>query len=294
MNYIGHSVLICTGLSLKLFQTSVLIRVAMGNELAESRKALLSIIVLLWFRLQPSPLYYGHAIPIPPTTILHPLAKLVLTLNNFSFNSSHFLQVRGVAMSTHMGPHYACLFVGYVEHSLFQSYSGPHTQLFLQYIDGIIGAATWSISDSSLPFLDISVSISGDSLATCIHYKPTDSHSSLDYTSSHPASYKDSIPLSQFIHLHRIHSDEVNFDKRASEMSIFCLKQGFPGTIVNRALNLVRPISRTSALTPSLPSCNSDSVPFVLTCHPTSIHIQKIIRCHFRHLLRDAITTHIF
>eukprot|EP00061_Rhincodon_typus_P009207 g32512.t1 len=47
--------------------------------------------------------------PSPPTITLLRLAKLVLILNNFSFNSSHFLQVRRVAMGTRMGPSYACL-----------------------------------------------------------------------------------------------------------------------------------------------------------------------------------------
>eukprot|EP00061_Rhincodon_typus_P011028 g35737.t1 len=59
----------------------------------------------------------------PTTTTLLRLAKLILTVNNFAFNSSHFLQVRRLAMGTCIGPSYACLFMGYVEHSLFQSYS---------------------------------------------------------------------------------------------------------------------------------------------------------------------------
>eukprot|EP00061_Rhincodon_typus_P011751 g37001.t1 len=50
--------------------------------------------------------------PFPPTTTLLHLAKLILTLNNLSFNSSHFLQVRGVATGTCMGPSYVCLFMG--------------------------------------------------------------------------------------------------------------------------------------------------------------------------------------
>eukprot|EP00061_Rhincodon_typus_P009912 g33762.t1 len=84
-------------------------------------------------------------------------------------------------------------------HSFFRSYSSPSPQLFLQYINDIVGAAslshpelekfinftskfhpavsfTWSISDSSLPFLHISVSISGNRQATNIPYKPTDFH----------------------------------------------------------------------------------------------------------------------
>eukprot|EP00061_Rhincodon_typus_P016916 g45379.t1 len=42
--------------------------------------------------------------PSPPNTILLRLAELILTLNNFPFNSSHFLQVRGMAMGTRMNP----------------------------------------------------------------------------------------------------------------------------------------------------------------------------------------------
>eukprot|EP00061_Rhincodon_typus_P003643 g20603.t1 len=48
--------------------------------------------------------------PSPPTTTLLHMAELVLTLNNFSFNSSHFHQVRRVAMGTRMGPSYAGFF----------------------------------------------------------------------------------------------------------------------------------------------------------------------------------------
>ncbi|MBB6707142.1 hypothetical protein H7E98_17940, partial [Proteus mirabilis] len=109
----------------------------------------------------------------PSTDTLLRLTELVLTLNNFSFQSSHFLQTKGVAMGTRMGPSYACLCVGYVEQSIFRSYTGPTPHLFLRYIDDCIGAAscsheeveqfihftntfhpdlkfTWTVSDSSL------------------------------------------------------------------------------------------------------------------------------------------------
>eukprot|EP00061_Rhincodon_typus_P004622 g23025.t1 len=46
----------------------------------------------------------------PSTDSLIHLAELVLTLINFSFNSSHFLQTKWVAMGTCMGPSYDCLF----------------------------------------------------------------------------------------------------------------------------------------------------------------------------------------
>eukprot|EP00061_Rhincodon_typus_P017838 g46722.t1 len=80
----------------------------------------------------------------------------------------------------------------------------------------------------------------------------------------------------------------------ASEMSTLFLNRGFPSSVVDRALNKVRPISLISTLTLSLPSHNSDRVPLIFTYHPTNIHIQKIIRRHFRHLQTDATTRHIF
>eukprot|EP00061_Rhincodon_typus_P002871 g18704.t1 len=131
-------------------------------------------------------------------TLIH-LTEFILTLNNLSFNSSHFLQTKGVTMGSRMGPSYACLFVEYVEQSLICCYSGTITHLFLCYIDDCIGITScshedleqfinftntfhpnlkfiWTISDTSRSFLDLSVSISGDCLETNINFKPTDSH----------------------------------------------------------------------------------------------------------------------
>eukprot|EP00061_Rhincodon_typus_P013554 g39993.t1 len=102
-----------------------------------------------------------------------------------------------------MGPSCACLFVGNVEQTLFHCYTGTIPHLFLHYINDCTGAAscslgeleqfinftntfhrnlkfTWTISDTSLSFLDRSVSISGDRLKTDIYFKPTNSHSYLD------------------------------------------------------------------------------------------------------------------
>eukprot|EP00061_Rhincodon_typus_P001496 g14958.t1 len=120
-------------------------------------------------------------------------------------------------MGIRIGPCYVCLFVGCVEQSLFCYYTGTISHLFLRYIDNFIGTAlcshkeleqfsnftntfhpnlkfTWTISDTSLSFLDLSIPISGDCLETNIYFKPTDSHSYLDYTSSHPPSCMNAIP----------------------------------------------------------------------------------------------------
>ena len=63
----------------------------------------------------------------PSSETLLRLAELVLTLNCFSFADSYFKQINGVAMGTKMGPSYANLFVGYVEHKFYQSIQRTQT-----------------------------------------------------------------------------------------------------------------------------------------------------------------------
>eukprot|EP00061_Rhincodon_typus_P006508 g27216.t1 len=149
------------------------------------------------------------------------------------------------------GPSYACLFVGCVEQSLFCCYTGTKPHLFLRYSDDCIGIAscsheelvqfinftntfppnlkfTWTISDTFLSFLDLSVSISDDRLQTDIYFKPMDSHSYLDYTFSHPPSCKNAISYSQFLHLCCICSQDGAFHTRTFQMSSYFRDCNFP------------------------------------------------------------------
>ena len=142
-------------------------------------------------------------------------------------------------MGSAMGPSYACLLVGYHELLFLNSFHGHRPLLFLRYIDDIFGVSSTSvhdicpfihaissmdpclhftsvISDASVSFLDLIISVSPlrDGLSTDIFWKPTDSHSYLSFTSSHPYRCKTSIPYSQFLHLKRIcSSPEVFFSE---------------------------------------------------------------------------------
>ena len=112
-------------------------------------------------------------------------------------------------MGTKMGPSYANLFVGYIEHQFFNQYNGPKLDLYRGYIDDCVGATSSTRKElnqfitavksfhtalkytcTSLAFLDIEVSVEGNGLCTSVHYKPTDSHSYLLYSSSHPSHVK--------------------------------------------------------------------------------------------------------
>ena len=154
-----------------------------------------------------------------------------------------------MALGTKMGPNYANLFVDYIEHQFFNQYNGPKPDLYRRYIDDCVGAIsstreeldqfitavnsvhpalkyTWEISDTSLVFPDIKVSVEGNGLCTCVHYKPTDSHSYLLYSSSHPSRVKNSIPYSQFLRLHRLCSEDSDFSLNSEEMCEFLDKRG--------------------------------------------------------------------
>ena len=159
-------------------------------------------------------------------------AELVLTLNYFSFADSYYKQINGVSMGTKMGPSYAYLFVGYIEHKFFNQYNGPKPELYRRYIDDCVDATsytreelnqlitavnsfhpalkyTWEISDTCLAFLEIKLSIEGNGLCTRAHYaEPTDSHSYLLYSSSRPSHVKNSISYSQFLRLRRLCSED--------------------------------------------------------------------------------------
>ncbi|KAL9962146.1 hypothetical protein ACROYT_G031224 [Oculina patagonica] len=149
-------------------------------------------------------------------------------------------------MGSRFGPNYACLFMGRIEEQIFEQYSGRTPDLFKSYIDDIMGAAscskreiedfasfvnnfhpnlkfTWSISEEAVSFLDLCIKPSGHRLTTTIHYKETDTHSYLNYFSSHPVRCKQSILYSQLLRLKRICSEADDFNERSKEMVSYFL-----------------------------------------------------------------------
>ena len=196
-------------------------------------------------------------------------------------------QINGVAMDTKMGPSYANLFVGYIEHKFFNQYNGPKPDLYCRYIDDCVGATsstreelnqfitpvnsfhpalkyTWEISDTSLAFLDIKLSIEGNGLCTSVHYKPTDSHSYLLYSSSHPSHVKNSIPYSQLLRLRRLCSEDSDFSLKSEEMCHFFNKRGYPASVIQAGHHRAQQIDRQSALQTSQKE-NNNRIPFTLT-----------------------------
>ena len=109
---------------------------------------------------------------------------MILTMNNFTFNDSHYLQIHGTAMGTKMAPSFANLFLGLFEKSaLREAPFQPHTwlryiddifmiwtespenlKIFIDYLNNIHPTIkfTSSHSPTSVPFLDVNVSLTSD------------------------------------------------------------------------------------------------------------------------------------
>ena len=174
-----------------------------------------------------------------------------------------------------MGLNYANLFVGFVEKQIFEQYTDPIPDYLGRYIDDCLGTAscsrvelerfinfvnnfhaalqfTWEISETSVSFLDILVSINGNKLSTSVFYKPTDSHSYLLFSSSHPNHTKRSIPFSQFLRLRRIFNEDEGFQAKSLELRHFFAQRGYPTSLLDTPFR--RP-PKFPILTPSQTLC---------------------------------------
>ena len=114
-----------------------------------------------------------------------------------------------------MGPSYANHFVGFIKQQFFIKFDSTKPELYRRYINDCFGATscsrqeldyfiasvnsfhpalkyTWVVSECSIAFLDINVSINGNRLSTSIHTNPQ-THTAIYYT-RHPTQHTSRTP----------------------------------------------------------------------------------------------------
>eukprot|EP00061_Rhincodon_typus_P012980 g39060.t1 len=109
------------------------------------------------------------------------------------------------------------------------------------YTMGLLGQSSLWIY-ASIPHQD-GLRALGNKLSIAIHYKATDSHNYLHYSSSHPTSCKGFIPFFQFFHLRYICLDNANFQNITADMACFFHDHGFHPAVVNSAINHIQSIT---------------------------------------------------
>ena len=186
---------------------------------------------------------YGHYLKKTiPTKIITTFQALILTLNNFIFNSKLYLQIKGCAMGTTCAPSYANIFMSEFEEKCIYPLIKNKSVIYLHYIDNIF--MVWIKSKSKLrkfmneinqkhqsikfdfkfskeniEFLNTLVYIdSNNRLQTTLYRKRTDSQNYLHAKLAHPFSLKKSIPYTQALKIkcicstfkeHRKHSQDL-------------------------------------------------------------------------------------
>ena len=71
-----------------------------------------------------------------PTETLCDLLRIILTMNNFTFNQHHYLQIHGTAMGTKMAPSFANLFLAIFETNALSN-APSHSHAWWRYLNDV-------------------------------------------------------------------------------------------------------------------------------------------------------------
>ena len=169
-------------------------------------------------------------------------------------------------------------------------------QEFINYTNSFHPALqfTHNITEDSLPFLDLLLTIKDDTISTTIYYTETDAHSLLDYVSSHPKNAKiQSLILSYAVSVAFVLPKKISMPKQ-KEMSSFFHQNNYPETVTDSALGRVKQLLQEDALLPVDRSQTNSCIPFTLTSHPLNNGIKNVIYNNFQILRDDSHTKGIF
>lgn len=247
----------------------------------------------------------------PPSEVVVGVADHVLQNNVFSFEGKTFKQVLGTAMGTPMAPTGANLFMGMLEERLLDQSPVPvNREFWKRFIDDILMLWTGSLEEldvfinhmnsfhptikftanssvDTVPFLDINITLKDGFLRTDLYSKPTDAHSYLHSSSSHPRHTVNNIPYSLFIRLRRLCSTPDVFSSRCQELSQQLKYRGYKEKVISEARQKAESIPRSESLEYKSKKKNS-RVPFVVTHNPANPPLRTWLRELHEVMARDS------
>ncbi|KAL9985333.1 hypothetical protein ACROYT_G007723 [Oculina patagonica] len=123
----------------------------------------------------------------------------------------------------------------------------------------------------------------------------TDTHSYLHKQSSHPRHCKDGLPRGQLLRLRRLCSDDSDFLEKGKEMISFFVQRGYCASSLQRDLDAIQRVNRCDVIKhQDSESRDLSRIPLVLTFHPLSERIKRILVSNFSILSGDPQTKEIF
>ena len=204
--------------------------------------------------------------------------RCVIRDNHFSFNESHYDQVRGVAMGTKCAPPFANLYLATLEERALEQWTGTAPQAWMRFLDDVLmlwtGGEeelqellnhlnsqvssikfTMKHSKSTATFLDLEV-YKGRKfretghLDTKLHIKATNPQSYLHFTSCHPNYIFSNIIRGEILRTLRATPDGEVFHDMVGQLLPKFTNRGYPRELFHRIAHSISFDQREYHLTP--------------------------------------------
>jgi hypothetical protein len=221
------------------------------------------------------------------------LIHFILNMNHFEFLGKHYVQIHGTAMGTRIGPNYAVIFMSVLEEQFIASRTHK-PQLWKRYIDDIICIwchgrellmdfledlnsfhntikFTWSISETSVDFLDMTLFIKENGrLGYKLFTKATDAHLYLHYRSAHPKHVLNNIPKNQYDRLLRINQAEHDQKLALNKLKLNLSKREYPDSLLKQRNRSASPQEKE----------DTNKIIFITSFSPKKPNFKKIWDMH--------------
>ena len=133
-------------------------------------------------------------------------------------------------------------------------------------------------SRSEIVFLDTVVKRLNENLYTDLYTKPTDTHSYLHFTSSHPKHTRHNGPYGQFLRLRRNCHFDDDFNRHADAMTQHYLKRGYPQDLITQSRHRAFAVLHHDLIHKSVTKrATNNRLPIVLTYNLTNPDIIGLV-----------------
>lgn len=242
------------------------------------------------------------------------LLKINLTRNDFVFDSTFYLQLKGTAMGKRFAPSYANIFMACWEEDALNLC--PKKPLhYLRYLDDIWGVWThsredfelflknlnsfdpsiklkYTINDNTIDFLDTTI-YKGSSYTTDhtldvkVYFKKTDTHALLFKTSFHPRHTYQGLVKSQLLRFHRICSQQDDFWEAVTILFTALRRRGYSRSFLKTCLKGFRQRKERD-------DDNKKIIPFITTFSSYNNQVNHVIKNNFEKFIQqtDLLTNH--
>lgn len=228
--------------------------------------------------------------------------------NTFDFNNGHYIQMIGGAMGTMCMPTLGTLSVGYLEVTrlfpsldiisnhlsdfvkkylrryqddsfIFLPFSICHPDILLNALNNMDSSKhiqyETDYNESNLNFLSLSIYKENNITKFDVHYKQTDQHNYLEFSSCHPAHVKRAVPYNLARRLCQIIDDKSVLQSRLKELTSFLIKRNYPISLVNCGVKRASDIPQNELRSVEQTNDHKKTVNFSITHNPRNADIRS-------------------